>query len=78
MDKEHKQLRSTAKRWPRFWLWTGFAALSFQVCAQQLLWVQEHRAQLLVRWHVDFCLQRVMLCRVVGSNICSSGCARCT
>lgn len=31
MDLEHKQLRSTAKRWPRFWLWTGFAALSFQV-----------------------------------------------
>jgi hypothetical protein len=33
MDKEHKQLRSTAKRWPRFWLWAGFAALSFQVRA---------------------------------------------
>jgi hypothetical protein len=31
MDKEHKQLRSTARRWPRFWLWAGFAALSFQV-----------------------------------------------
>ncbi|KAF6254677.1 hypothetical protein COO60DRAFT_291374 [Scenedesmus sp. NREL 46B-D3] len=33
MDLEHKQLRSTAKRWPRFWLWTGFAALSFQLTA---------------------------------------------
>ena len=31
MDKEHKQLRSTAKRWPRFWLWVGFGVLSFQV-----------------------------------------------
>ncbi|WIA32137.1 hypothetical protein OEZ86_002987 [Tetradesmus obliquus] len=33
MHKEHKQLRSTAKRWPRFWLWAGFGVLSFQLTA---------------------------------------------
>ncbi|KAF8071152.1 calcium uniporter [Scenedesmus sp. PABB004] len=33
MEKQHKALRSTAQRWPRFWLWAGCGVLTLQVVA---------------------------------------------
>eukprot|EP00878_Enallax_costatus_P004306 GHUV01004537.1.p1 GENE.GHUV01004537.1~~GHUV01004537.1.p1 ORF type:complete len:233 (+),score=69.67 GHUV01004537.1:1781-2479(+) len=33
MDLQHKQIRKNAKRLPRFFLWTGFVVLTFQLVA---------------------------------------------
>jgi hypothetical protein len=78
MDKEHKQLRSTAKRWPRFWLWTGFAALSFQVRAirRALPLVFESNVQSLVSTTRDVVvLQQAHADIALGCSTLASGVA---